>query len=133
MSGNRPSVLLVDPAADQREMYRTHLEDCGFTTWEADDLPSAVALCNQVRPSVVVMELTLSQDRDGVELLARLREDGETSSVPVVVLTASVFPADREVAVRAGCELFVPKPCVPDELARLVSALLRTRCCVLEG
>jgi two-component system cell cycle response regulator DivK len=61
---------------------------------------------------------------DGVELVSRLRHGGRTSDLPIVVLTECGWMNERERAERAGCDAFLPKPCLPDELLRHVRQLL---------
>ena len=53
---------------------------------------------------------------DGVELVRRLREDERTKEKPVIVRTACAFDPDQSRAFSAGCDVFLPKPCLPESL-----------------
>jgi len=52
----------------------------------------------------------------GLELIRQLRADARTRHSTIVVVSGRVSPADRAVAERAGCDVFLPKPCLPDTL-----------------
>ena len=61
---------------------------------------------------------------DGVELVSRLRHDDWTRSTPIIVLTACAWPKDRARAEGAGCDVFLLKPCLPNDLLGEVRQLL---------
>lgn len=79
------------------------------------------------RAHVVVTGILLPGDMDGIELLTRLRADERTAAIPLVVVTACSLGAHRHLAELAGCDLFLPKPCLPDDLTREVRRLLEAR------
>jgi two-component system response regulator len=61
------------------------------------------------RPQLVLLDLRMPR-MDGLEVLRRIRADEATATLPVVVLTSSERPEDREAAVAAGASWFVCKP-----------------------
>ena len=61
---------------------------------------------------------------DGVELVSRLRHNDRTNFTPIVVLTACVWPKERARAEGAGCDVFLPKPCLPNDLLDEVRQLI---------
>jgi two-component system response regulator len=61
------------------------------------------------RPQLVLLDLKMPR-MDGLEVLRRIRGDEATATLPVVVLTSSERPEDREAAVAAGATWFVCKP-----------------------
>ena len=112
----RCHVLLVDDARDSREMYAFFLRAAGYAVHEATDGADAVAMAIELRPDVVVMDLTLPL-LDGFGAIARLAEHPATAPIPVVVLSAHTFPDDERRAREAGAAAFLAKPCHPDMLA----------------
>ncbi len=115
-------VLLVQADADSREMYTEFLRYHGC-------LPVPVSTaCDGLtfapRADVIVTGLLLPGDIDGIEFIARLKRDECTKRIPIIVLTACAWTSDRERAEQAGCDLYLPKPCLPDELLRNVQRLL---------
>jgi len=59
-----------------------------------------------------VTGIALHGELTGIELVARLRADARTKHKPIIVLTASAWRVGQERAQEAGCDLFVPKPCL---------------------
>ena len=74
----------------------------------------------------VIVTGIILDDVDGIELVSRLRDDDNTRRTPVIVLTACAWPSDRARAEHAGCDAFLPKPCLPNDLLREVRRLLST-------
>ena len=93
-----PRILLVADSPDEREMYATSLQRHGFCTLVAATAADAYR-----------------------------RQTASVRSVPVIVLTGRVFSHDRDAAARAGCDLFVPKPCLPETLSSVVAELIQRR------
>ena len=93
----------------------------GYEVHVAADGPAGVALCAQVRPDVVVLDLMLP-GYDGYEVCRRLQAE---RPVPVLMLTARDDESDVVVGLRMGADDYVTKPFSPRELSARVAALLR--------
>ena len=115
----RCHVLLVDDALDSREMYAFFLRASGYAVHEAIDGSDAVAIAAELRPDVIVMDLSLPL-MDGFTAIARLAAHPETATIPIVVLSARTFPDDERRAMETGAAAFLAKPCHPDLLAATV-------------
>lgn len=76
---------------------------------------------------IVITGITLDDPIDGVELVSRLRHDDRMRSTPIVVLTACALPKERARAESAGCDVFLVKPCLPDDLLSELRQLLTSR------
>ncbi len=120
-------LLLVDDSLDEREMYAEYFRAKGYCTLQAANARDGYRMAADLGPAVVIVDVKLPGDEDGLGLTARLKRDGETSRAAVIVLTAGAFEADRLAAVRAGCDRFITKPCTPDALEEAVDALIRER------
>ena len=122
-TGRRPVVLLVQPSRDDGlEMYTEFLRCHGLAVIPVSD--SRDALVRAPQADIVVTGMTLDDPLDGVELVSRLRHNDCTRSTPIIVLTACVWPRERARAEGAGCDVFLPKPCLPDDLLGEVRRLL---------
>jgi two-component system cell cycle response regulator DivK len=102
-------VLIVEDNEKNMKLARDVLQFHGFATVEATNGEDGVTLARERRPALILMDIQLP-GIDGVTALQRIREDAETSRIPVVALTASVMKEDRERFDKAGFDGFITKP-----------------------
>jgi two-component system cell cycle response regulator DivK len=122
-TGPRPVVLLVQPSRDDGlEMYTEFLRYHGLAVIPVSDSRDALMLAPQA--DIVVTGMNLDDPMDGVELVSLLRHSDCTRSTPIIVLTACVWPKERARAEGAGCDVFLPKPCLPNDLLDEVRQLI---------
>lgn len=114
-AGGVPLVLVVDDYDDAREMYAEYLVFSGFRVAEARTGVEALEKAFELMPSVILMDLALPE-MDGWEATKRLKADARTRAIPVVALTGHALAGHSEGAKKAGCDAFVTKPCLPDQL-----------------
>ena len=117
MTGER--ILVVEDNEKNMKLFRDVLNATGYTTLGAATGAGAVALAAERVPDLVLMDIQLP-DIDGVEALARLRDDARTASIPVLALTAQAMHGDRERFLEAGFDGYVSKPVDIVELVRAV-------------
>jgi CheY-like chemotaxis protein len=117
------TVLLVEDVADTREMYADYLRHCGFAVTTAMTGAEALEVARAQPPDLILMDASMPE-LDGWAATELLKNDPLTRDVPVLILTAHVFPEHRNRAREVGADGFIGKPCMPDELAREVSAAL---------
>ena len=122
MSTRRPVVLLVQQSPDDVDMYAQFLRYHGLDPVAASNARDARALARQA--DIIVTGIILDGSADGIAFVSRLREEATTRHTPIIVLTTCAWPRDRERAERAGCDAFLPKPCLPNDLLREVRRLL---------
>jgi phosphate regulon transcriptional regulator PhoB len=118
------TVLVVDDERDIVELVRYHLEKEGFRCLAAADGPSALRLCREAGPDVLVLDRMLP-GLDGLEVTRQLRRDAATARLPIIMLTARAEEVDRVVGLEVGADDYVVKPFSPRELVARVRALLR--------
>ena len=128
----RPVVLLVQQLRDDGlEMYAEYLHHSGFAAIAVSNVKAALTFAPEA--DIIVTGIVLDDTVDGVKLVSRLRCDYGTMHKPIIVLTACAWRRERERAEHAGCDVFLPKPCLPDALLREVRLLLPTTHGRLEG
>jgi two-component system, cell cycle response regulator DivK len=120
-----PLILVVDDYQDAREMYAEYLQFSGFRVAEARNGNEAVEKAFALKPDLILMDLSLP-GMDGWEATRRLKADEATRHIPVVALTGHALAGASEGAKRAGCDSFVTKPCLPDDLVVEVRRMLNT-------
>jgi two-component system, cell cycle response regulator DivK len=120
---DRPRVLLVDDYPDAREMYSEYLQFSGFDVVEAANGVEALARAVEDAPDIILMDLSLPV-MDGWEATRRLKSDGRTAGIPVVALTGHALAGISDGARKAGCDAFVTKPCLPEDLVKEIRKTL---------
>jgi two-component system, cell cycle response regulator DivK len=116
-------VLFVDDYPDAREMYSEYLKFSGFDVIEASNGVEALQRAIESSPDIILMDLSLPV-MDGWEATRRLKEDVRTAGIPVVALTGHALAGMFEGAKRAGCDAFVTKPCLPEDLVKEIHNVL---------
>jgi CheY-like chemotaxis protein len=123
---HEPLVLVVEDYQDAREMYAAYLQYAGFRVAEATNGLEAIEQSVALKPDIILMDLALPKV-DGWEATRRLKEDERTRDIPIVALTGHALAGHAEGARRAGCDAFVTKPCLPDELVAEIRRMLAAR------
>jgi CheY-like chemotaxis protein len=120
----RPTVLIIDDHVDSRELLATILQEIGVSVAEAGTGSEAlIRVALSPPPSLILLDLSLP-DCHGADIVQALRQRLPGREIPIVALTASVMPADRERAADAGCAAFLEKPVLPDDVIDVVRRLL---------
>jgi CheY-like chemotaxis protein len=100
-----------------------NLQQRGHEVLEASEGSRALELARERHPDVIVLDLMLP-GMTGYEVLETLKEDVQTSDIPVLVLTAKSLRADRERSHGLGASNFLTKPFLPNELCEMVESLV---------
>jgi CheY-like chemotaxis protein len=118
-----PLILVVDDYQDAREMYAEYLQFSGFRVAEARNGNEAVDQAFALLPDLILMDLSLP-GKDGWEATKELKADNRTRHIPIVALTGHALAGASDGAKKAGCDSFVTKPCLPDDLVVEVRRML---------
>ncbi len=114
-------ILVVDDDADVRGLVRELLERAGAGVTEAADGRDALRLLYDVRPDVIVLDVTMP-GLDGWQTLERIRD---LTEVPVLMLTARDTELEKVRGLQAGADDYVTKPFGRQELLARVEVMLR--------
>jgi CheY-like chemotaxis protein len=118
------TILVAEDSADTRAVLRRVLAFNGYRVVEAADGREAVELALSECPDLVVMDLNMLV-MDGLAAIERIRElKGKCGDVPVVAVTAFDTYGMREAAREAGCNAYLLKPLILDELETVIDELL---------
>jgi CheY-like chemotaxis protein len=117
-------ILVVDDEPDIVRVVVKILEARGHEVSTASDGPAALAAVQADRPDVVVLDLNLPH-MDGFEVCKRLKQDEQTKSIPVVMMTAAyVRVEDAERGTLVGADEYVTKPFLREVLIHNVERLI---------
>ncbi len=117
------TILVVEDEPLNSALLRRRLEKNGFLVLEKDNGDDAVHLLSSLHPDLILLDLSIN-GLDGWKVARKLKSSPKTSSIPIVAVTAHVFPSDRDNALRAGCDAFIPKPIDFSYLLKTISFLL---------
>jgi CheY-like chemotaxis protein len=118
------TILVVDDFDDTRLLLRTWLERQGFRVLEAENGTRAVAVAETERPNLIIMDVEMPE-MDGLAATRKLRQLKNFDIVPIVAVSAYGADQYRDHALAAGCNEYVSTPFEPDELEKLIRALLK--------
>ena len=123
-------ILVVDDERDVRDVVKATLEENGYQVLEATDGLEAYAAAAEAavaeKPDLIVLDLMLPK-LNGFEVLEKLKENPQTSYIPVVILTARGQSQDEDRALRSGATDYITKPWSADELTDRVRIALDHR------
>ncbi|KUN90376.1 histidine kinase [Streptomyces bungoensis] len=114
-------VLVADDNADMREYLTRMLAGAGYDVTTVNDGVEALHSVRRDTPDLVVSDVMMPR-LDGLELVARLRGDPRTASVPVLLLSARAGQEDSIEGLRAGADDYLVKPFAAAELLARVRA-----------
>lgn len=116
-------VLLIEDNADHRYVYAQVLSRAGFRVEEAGTGEQGLRLARELRPDVVLVDVMLP-DTDGWQVTAQLKQDAETASIPVLVVSVRAFAHDHARSIAAGAARHLDKPAAPYAIVEAVQLLL---------
>lgn len=116
-------MLVIEDNPLNMRMFRALIDTHGYNVLEAEDGFTGLALAQEHRPELIVMDWWLP-GISGIHLARALRQDERTRTIPIVITTAYAASADDPDIRAAGCDGFLAKPiAVPDFLATINSFL----------
>jgi CheY-like chemotaxis protein len=121
--GSPASVLIVDDEPDFCQVVKEILSIDGMQVSEAHSVIQALATLAHSAPDLVLTDVMMP-DIDGLDLVRSLRSEPSWSAIPAVVVSARVLEEDREAALQAGANAFLPKPFTARELRETIRPLL---------
>jgi CheY-like chemotaxis protein len=125
-SGANPATAALILVADDNpaflEVLQATLAARGYPVALARDGEAALALAQQLRPAVVVMDVQMPK-LDGLEAIRQMRADSALAATPILALTALAMPGDRERCLAAGANAYLTKPVNLVKLAQTIDTL----------
>jgi len=116
-------LMLVDDDKHSREGYQLYLSGKGFNVHTFEGGADALAFVQSSSPDLVVLDLGLP-DVDGWEVARRLKNDAHTKDIPIIAFSGRSMQHEQVSALRAGCDVYLTKPCAPDRLLAAIQKLL---------
>jgi len=123
--GEKPGILLVD---DDRDILSILSDLLGqsYNLSFAENGRQAMQILEQHKIDLVVSDIMMPE-MDGIELCHKIRENFDTSHLPLILLTAKAEIEDRIQGLQAGADSYIPKPFHPEHLKIRIEKLLSLR------
>jgi CheY-like chemotaxis protein len=120
---SKKTILIVEDSELNRRLLEAVLEPRGYRLLVAEDGESSLLMAREEQPDLILMDVLLP-GIDGYEATRTLRADPETGRLVIVALTASATSEEREQAMAAGCDGYIPKPidtrAFPEQIRRFL-------------
>src|SRR5258706_6625415 len=120
------TILVVEDEPQVQELVAINLEHAGHRVRRAAPAGEAESSIREELPDVLILDRLLP-DESGIWLTRRLRENGRTRGLPILMLTARAMEQDKISGLEAGADDYLTKPFSPKELAARIKAVLRRR------
>jgi len=104
---NETLILVLDDDPDICSMLKMVLDYHGYAAVDAVSEVKAKAVLSKQHVDLIIMDMLLS-GADGTAICRRLKQDKQTSSIPILMFSA--HPNARKVCVEAGADDFISKP-----------------------
>ncbi|MEE9543967.1 MAG: response regulator [Rhodospirillales bacterium] len=121
MDSGLPHILVVDDDGRLRELLRKYLSENGFFVVTASDAADARGKLKNLAFDLIVLDLMMPGET-GLDFTKSLRE---TSTMPILMLTAMGEPGDRIKGLEKGADDYLAKPFEPRELVLRIHSILR--------
>jgi response regulator RpfG family c-di-GMP phosphodiesterase len=119
-------ILVVDDQPLNIDLLEAHLVPQGYDILRAEDGEAALKTIAENTVDLVLLDVMMPKI-DGFEVCRRIKSDGRTRSIPVVMITALAAKEDRIRGIEAGAEDFISKPIDKGEVLARVRMLLKMK------
>ena len=120
------TILVIDDDLDLQQMLRLMLQRGGYTVVATGDGPDGLAKAKALRPDMAIVDVMMP-GMNGYQVVRKMREELKLRSTVILILTARAQPVDREAAIAAQADDYMPKPFAPHELLAKVNELMANR------
>ncbi len=120
------TVLIADDLKFFLEVEKTYLQRGGFAVLTAATGEEAVEIARKRQPNLVLLDLEMPR-MDGAAACEAMRKEPSLAATPIIIMSATGTPENRDRCLKAGCTEFVAKPQKADELLGIVARILAVR------
>lgn len=120
------TILVIDDDLDLQQMLRLMLQRGGYKVVTTGDGPDGLAKARALKPDMAIVDVMMP-GMNGYQVVRKMRETPDLSGMVILILTARAQPVDREAAIAAQADDYMPKPFAPNELLAKVNELMANR------
>ncbi len=116
--------ILVVEDDEQTQEYMRVLFNKDYNVVTASSGNEAWDIVGSSEVDLILMDLSLRGNEDGLQLTVRIRNGNRNPNVPIIVVTAHAFPEDREKSLQAGCDMYFSKPFQIEDLKNSIRSFI---------
>jgi DNA-binding NarL/FixJ family response regulator len=117
-------LLLIDDDPNLILLVKDYLEFRGYHVISAENGREALEILREEKPDMIICDVMMPEV-DGYSLVQQIRESPQTSSIPVMLLSAKSQSQDRVKGLNIGADVYMVKPFEPEELVAQVESTLK--------
>ncbi len=121
--GDAKTILAADDNRNNLAILIDCLEPLGFNVVTAANGLEAYDNALEHKPDLILMDMVMPV-MDGFESTRRIKDNPASKQIPVIALSASVMDTEQETTIASGCDAFLPKPVIIDELLNVIASRL---------
>ncbi len=118
----KKTIMVVDDNPDIITIVKTILEGRGYNVFSASSGPELLNMLTTQKPDLIILDIMMPE-MDGLEVLTRLKGKTETSTIPVILLTAKVQYEDVLGGYKLGADYYITKPFTSTQLVNGFSSV----------
>jgi chemosensory pili system protein ChpA (sensor histidine kinase/response regulator) len=118
--------MVVDDSLTVRKITTRLLERSGYLVVTAKDGVDAMEKLVDISPDVMLLDIEMPR-MDGFELAKRLRQDGKTKGLPIIMITSRTADKHRNYALELGVNEYLGKPYQDDELLQHIARFINVQ------
>ena len=119
----KKKILVVEDEESLLKLQSILLTIRGYTVEGAMDGQAALEAVETMNPDLILLDIMLPKI-DGFEVCRQVKANEETRHIPVVMLTAKKYPADRVMGEQAGADAYITKPYKSAMVIKTIQRLL---------
>jgi CheY-like chemotaxis protein len=120
----KKTILVVEDDWNSQKYYECLLSP-DYDIYTASTGGSAFSMLEEFGFDLILMDIMLIGDEDGLSLTRRLRSNPKHSNIPIIAVSAYAFPEDKAKAIKAGCNDFLAKPVRKDDLLKAINTYVK--------
>src|ERR1051325_5615010 len=117
------TIMVVDDNPDIITIVKTILEGKGYGVLSASSGPELLNMLKTQKPDLIILDIMMPE-MDGLEVLTRLKGMSDTTSIPIILLTAKVQYEDVLGGYKLGADYYITKPFTSTQLVNGINLLL---------
>ncbi|MFA7227925.1 MAG: response regulator [Melioribacteraceae bacterium] len=122
----KPKLLITEDDLENQKFLQIFLKKY-FSVDICDSSDSFYSLMSREKYDIILMDISIKGDKNGLELTKEVKNNPDYSHIPVICYTAHAFNKDRINALDAGCDVYLSKPSDVHTLLNALFDLLKAQ------